>query len=69
MRATGSLPTHDATVSLHGTFLEPDVLRVDRLVEHRRNRDWPSYLGLALLALVFLRGARPRAQPSASRGA
>jgi hypothetical protein len=62
VRATGSLPAHDALVSLHGTFLEPDVLRVERLVEHRRNRDWPSYLGLLLLALVFLRGAlRPRA--------
>jgi hypothetical protein len=61
VRATGSLPDHDAIVSLHGTFLEPDVLRVERLVEHRRNRDWPSYLGLVLLALVFLRGAvRPR---------
>jgi hypothetical protein len=70
VRATGSLPDHDAIVSLHGTFLEPDVLRVDRLVEHRRNRDWPSYLGLLLLALVFLRGARaPDApQPSASPG-
>ena len=62
VRATGSLPTHDATVSLHGTFLAPDVLQVDHLVEQRRNRDWPSYLGLALLALVFLRGASaPRA--------
>jgi hypothetical protein len=57
VRAAGALPTHDATVSLHGTFLQPDVLRVDRLVEHHRNRDWPSYLGLALLALVFLRRA------------
>ena len=70
VRATGTLPTHDATVSLHGTFLESDVLRVDRLVEHRRNRDWPSYLGLVLLALVFLRGSvGPRALPSPSPGA
>lgn len=70
VRATGALPTHDATVSLNGTFLESDVLRVDRLVEHRRSRDWPSYLGLLLLALVFLRGALgPRALPSASPGA
>lgn len=67
VRATGALPTHDATVSLHGTFLESDVLRVDRLLEHRRNRDWSSYLGLLLLALVFLRGAwGSRALPSAS---
>jgi hypothetical protein len=70
VRATGSVPSHDATVSLHGTFLESDVLRVDRLVEHRGDRDWPSYLGLALLALVFLRGAvGPRALPSAAAGA
>lgn len=66
VRATGAaLPAHDAIVSLHGTFLETDVLRVDRLVEHRRSRDWASYLGLVLLALVLWRGAaRPRASPS-----
>jgi hypothetical protein len=63
VRATGPLPDHDATVSLYGTFLAPDVLRVDRLAEHRRNRDWASYLALVLLALVWARpllGARPR---------
>jgi len=68
LRATGSLPNHDATVSLHGTFLEPDVLRVDRIAVHRGHRDWPSYLGLVLLALVFLRGglrARAPAEPTA----
>jgi amidase len=59
VRATGALPDHDATVSLHGTFLAPDVLRADVLVEQRRNRDWPTYLGLALLAVVFLRGIIP----------
>ena len=70
VRATGALPAHDATVSLSGTFLESDVLRVDRLVEHRHNRDWPSYLGLLLLALVFSRAAtRPRTQPDPSPGA
>jgi hypothetical protein len=59
VRATGAaLPSHDALVSLYGTFLAPDVLRVDRLVVHRGSRDWPSYLGLALLAAVLLRGAR-----------
>ena len=36
LRATGALPDHDATVSLHGTFLAPDVLRADTLVELRR---------------------------------
>lgn len=58
VRATGALPAHDALVSIHGTFLEPDLLRVDRLLVHERNRDWASYLGLQLLALVFLRSAR-----------
>jgi hypothetical protein len=53
VRATGTLPDHDARVSLYGTFLAPDVLRVDRLVEHRQDRDWPSYLALALLVLVW----------------
>jgi hypothetical protein len=62
VRATGPLPGHDATVSLYGTFLAPDVLRVDRLMEHRRDRDWPSYLALVLLGLVWARpllGASP----------
>jgi hypothetical protein len=59
VRATGALPARDATVSLYGTFLAPDVLRADRLVEHRQGRDWPSYLGLLLLAAVWLRPARP----------
>ena len=69
VRATGSLPNHDATVSLHGTFVEPDVLRVDRIAVHRGHRDWPSYLGLVLLALVFLRGGlRSRAPSDASAG-
>jgi hypothetical protein len=58
VRATGDLPRHDATVSLRGTFLAPDVLRVDQLVEHRQNRDWPSYLALVLLAAVWLRPSR-----------
>jgi len=64
VRATGTLPDHDATVSLHGTFLAPDVLRADELVEQRRSRDWPSYLGLALLALVFLRDATRARTPT-----
>jgi hypothetical protein len=55
VRALGPLPAHDATVSLHGTFLAPDVLRVDRLAEQRTDRDWPSYLALVLLALVWAR--------------
>lgn len=53
VRATGTLPAHDATVSLQGTFLAPDVLRVDRLFEHRQDRDWPSYVALVLLAVLW----------------
>jgi len=55
VRVTGAAPDHDARVSLYGTFLEPDLLRVDRYVEHRGGRDWPSYLALALLALLWVR--------------
>ncbi len=58
IRATGAVLDHDATVSLEGTFLAPDVLRVDRLFEHRRDRDWPSYLALVLLAIVWVRPSR-----------
>lgn len=58
VRATGAVLDHDATVSLEGTFLAPDVLRVDRLFEHRRDRDWPSYLALVLLAVVWVRPSR-----------
>jgi hypothetical protein len=59
LKATGMVPDHDALVSLHGTFLQPDLLRVDRLVEHRRDRDWPSYLALGLLALLWVRPYLP----------
>jgi hypothetical protein len=65
VRATGPLPAHDATVSLYGTFLAPDVLRVDRLVEHRRDRDWPSYLALVLLGLLWARPLLGAASPRA----
>jgi hypothetical protein len=59
VRATGSaVPDRSATVSLEGTFLAPDVLRVDRVFVHRRNRDWPSYVALALLLALWLRPAR-----------
>jgi hypothetical protein len=63
VRATGTVPDHDATVSLYGTFLAPDVLRVDRLFEHRRDRDWASYLALLLLAAVWLRPSRRPGEP------
>lgn len=65
VRATGDLPDHDATVSLHGTFLAPDVLRVDRLFEHREDRDWPSYVALVLLAVLWARPPWPSRRPTA----
>jgi len=72
LRVTGPVPDHDARVSLHGTFLEPDLIRIDRLVEHRRDRDWPSYLALALLGVLWVRpylpGPGPRDTRSASHG-
>jgi len=73
VRATGPLPEHDATVSLFGTFLAPDVLRVDGLVEHRQDRDWPTYLALALLGLLWARplwglGPRPGSTAALSEG-
>ena len=58
VRATGAVLDHDATVSLEGGFLAPDVLRIDRLFEHRRDRDWPSYLAIVLLAVVWVRPSR-----------
>jgi hypothetical protein len=64
VRAVGALPPADASVSLDGTFLAPDVVRVDRLLVHRGQRDWPSYAGLLLLAAVFARGAGSRARPA-----
>ncbi len=59
VRATGERPAHDATVSLEGTFLAPDVLRVDRLFVHRHNRDWSSYVALVMLALLWARPLVP----------
>jgi hypothetical protein len=59
VRATGRLPAHDATISLEGTFLAPDVLRIDRLLVHRQNRDWPSYVALLLLAVLWARPLLP----------
>ena len=59
VRATGERPAHDAVVSLEGTFLAPDVLRIDRLFVHRQNRDWPSYVALVMLALLWARPLLP----------
>jgi len=55
VRATGELPEGEALISLEGRFLAPDLLRVDRYAVQRFDRDWPSYAGLLLLALLWLR--------------
>jgi membrane-bound metal-dependent hydrolase YbcI (DUF457 family) len=55
LRAVGALLDHGALVSLQGTFLEPDLVRIDRFLEHRTDRDWPSYVALVLLGLLWIR--------------
>jgi hypothetical protein len=55
LATTGLDLEHDARVSLRGVFLGSGKLRIDALAEHRLNRDWPSYLGLALLAALWMR--------------
>ena len=67
MPVTGPVPDHDARVSLYGTFLEPDLLRVDRFVEHRVSRDWPSYLALLLLGVLWVRPWLPYRRLPADR--
>jgi hypothetical protein len=66
---TGLELDHDARVSLRGVFLSPGELRIDALVEHELNRDWPSYAGLLLIAALWGRRLRHRAQnePKATR--
>jgi hypothetical protein len=64
VRVTGPVPDHDARVSLYGTFIEPDLLRVDRYVEDRGGRDWPSYLALILLAALWVRPFIPDRRPT-----
>jgi hypothetical protein len=63
VRATGALPEREGTVSVEGTFLAPDVLRIDRLFVHRQDRDWPSYVALLLLAVVWARPLWPAGRP------
>lgn len=65
VRAVGAIPEHDARVSLTGTFLQRDVLRVERFVEHRKSRDWPTYLALSILGVLWARPFLGRASPPA----
>jgi hypothetical protein len=70
VRATGNLPEGEARLSLEGRFLAPDLLRVERYAVQRLDRDWPSYAGLALLALLWLRPLvrRPARNPAPAQG-
>jgi hypothetical protein len=70
VRVAGPVPGQDASISLYGTFLDPGLLRVDRFVVHERGRDWPSYLALLLLGVLWFRpwlpprGRAPTAESS-----
>jgi hypothetical protein len=62
VEATGRLPEGEVRLSLEGRFLAPERLLVERYGVQRFDRDWPSYAGIALLALLWLRprlGADP----------
>jgi hypothetical protein len=59
VRVVGPTPPASGKVSLHGTFVEPDLLRIDRLMEHPVDRDAPSYVALFLLVLVWARPLLP----------
>jgi hypothetical protein len=79
IRAVGPLPPQPtARVSFHGTFLASDVVRIDSLKVHRGDRDLPTYLGLLLLGLLWIRptvarrvsrGRTPEPRPTAAPGA
>lgn len=58
IRVSGPMPDHDARVSLRGTFLEPHLLHIDGFAEHHTQRDWPSYLALGLLAVLWVAPSR-----------
>jgi len=60
LRVRGTEPREAGIVSVRGRFLEPDLLEVSALHEHRaRLRDAASYAGLLLLGAAWLRGRRP----------
>jgi hypothetical protein len=69
VRATGATPDHDARLSLAATFLQPDLLRVESYVEHRHQRDWPTYLALTMLALLWVRPVVARTRAPRPTGA
>lgn len=56
LAATGRLPAEAATVSVRGVFVERGTVRVtDHHVHRSTGRDLASYLGLGLLAVVWIR--------------
>ena len=66
VRATGTVPASDARLSLSGTFLESDLLRVDRFVQHRQHIDWQTYLALAMLSVLWAWPHLARRSPAVS---
>jgi hypothetical protein len=63
VRTAGELPEGELRISLEGRFLAPDLLLVENHAVQGFDRDLPSYAGLALLALLWLRpfARRPEA--------
>lgn len=56
LAATGRLPSGAATVSVRGVFVDARTVRVEEHHVHRSTeRDLASYLGLGLLAVVWVR--------------
>jgi hypothetical protein len=59
LRVIGERSPRSGTVSLRGTFTDPETIEVHELREARQGlRDGASYLGLALLGFLWLRGWR-----------
>jgi hypothetical protein len=52
---------HAATVSLRGTFIDPDTIRIDALYVHWPwFRDGASYLGIILMSVLWLKSVDPK---------
>ena len=50
---------HPAKVSIRGKFIDPNTIFIDELYEHRGfNRDAASYIGLALIAAIWVQSTR-----------
>lgn len=52
---------HGAVVSLRGTFIDPDTIRIDALHLHWPwFRDGASYLGIILISVLWLKSINPK---------